>query len=380
MSQQSTGDKTEKPTPQKLRKAKQEGQVARSRDIGTAVGVLVALKLVVMLAPGWLVELRRMFALSFADLSGDNGLGNAASMLFPATLLLIGKMLAPLAAVPVAIVIASLVPGGWMMSRKNFMPKFSKLNPIAGLKRLVSGKHYVQFGTTVLKAAVLIVTLVIVCRANLEGFIRLQGAPLMDALAGGADLFLTSALTLAGVIVVFALIDVPIQRMIFMRDQRMTKRDIKDEMKQSEGKPEVKSRIRQIQRQLARQGIRKTVPTADVVVMNPTHYAVALKYDAERAQAPYVVAKGVDEVALFIRDVAKEHGVEVLVLPPLARAVYHTSQVNQQIPAALYRAVAQVLSYVLQIHAFRSNGARGMAPLLPTGFDIPEHLQKAKSS
>ena len=379
MSQQSNnGDKTEKATPQKLRKAKQEGQVARSRDIVTAVGILVALKLSVVLAPGWSIELKRLFALSFADLHGDGALGNAGSMLFPATLMLIGKMVAPLAAVPVAIVIASLVPGGWMMSRKNFMPKFSKLNPISGLKRLVSRKHYVQFGTTVLKAITLMVTLFIVCRANLNGFIRLQGAPLMDALVGGADLFLTSALTLAGVIAVFALIDIPIQWMTFMKDQRMSKRDIKDEMKQSEGKPEVKSRIRQIQRQMARSGMRKTVPTADVVVMNPTHYAVALKYDESRAQAPYVVAKGVDEVALFIRDVAKEHGVEVLVLPPLARAIYHTSQVNQQIPAALYRAVAQVLSYVLQIKAFRTNG-RGVAPSLPTGLNIPEHLQKAQS-
>lgn len=379
MSQQSTGDKTEKATPQKLRKAKQEGQVARSRDIGTAVGVLVALKLVIVLAPGWLIELRRLFALSFADLSADGALGNASSMMFPATLLLIGKMLAPLAAVPVAVVVASLVPGGWVLSGKNMMPKFSRMNPISGLKRLVSGKHYIQFGTTVLKAAALIAVLFIVCRANVIAFTKLQGVPLASALVGGADLFLNSVLALTGMMVVFALIDVPVQRMIFMRDQRMTKRDIKDEMKQSEGKPEVKSRIRQIQRQMARGGIRKAVPTADVVVMNPTHYAVALKYDESKAQAPYVVAKGIDETALFIRDVAKEHSIEVIELPPLARAVYHTSQVNQQIPAALYRAVAQVLTYVLQIKAFR-NGQRGLEPTLPSHFDIPEHLQKAKSA
>ncbi|CAJ0819365.1 flagellar type III secretion system protein FlhB [Ralstonia flaminis] len=378
MSQQSKGDKTEKATPQKLRKAKKEGQVARSRDIGTAVGVLVALKLIVVLAPGWLIDLRRLFALSFADLSADGALGDTASMLFPATLLLIGKMLAPLVAVPAAVIIASIVPGGWVMSSKNFMPKMSRMNPIEGIKRLVSGKHYIQFGTTMVKAMALIATLVIVCRVNLVGFAKLQGAPLANALAGGADLFLNSALAMAGMLVLFALIDVPVQWMIFMRGQRMSKRDIKDEMKQSEGKPEVKSRIRQIQRQLARQGIRKTVPTADVVVMNPTHYAVALKYDESRAHAPYVVAKGIDETALFIRDVAKEHGIEVIELPPLARAVYHTSQVNQQIPAALYRAVAQVLTYVLQIKAFR-HGKRGLEPMLPNHFDIPDHLQKAQS-
>ena len=378
MSEQQTGDKTEKATPQKLRKARMEGQVARSRDIGTCVGILIALKLIVVLTPAWLVELKHIFALSFADLSGDDRIGNAASMLFPAAVLLLCKMLAPLAAVPAGIIIASLVPGGWTLSHKNVMPKLNRLNPLSGLKRLVSGKHYVQFGTTVLKALVLMATLFIVCRSNLSGFVRLQGAPLADALTGGANLFLTSALTLTCIIIVFALVDIPVQQIIFKRGQRMSKRDIKDEMKQSEGKPEIKSRIRQIQRQLARQGIRKTVPTADVVVMNPTHYAIALKYDVTRAQAPYVVAKGVDEVALFIRDVARGHNVEVIELPPLARAIYHTSQVNQQIPAELYRAVAQVLSYVLQIKAFR-NGGRDVSPSLPTGITIPEHLQKSQS-
>lgn len=378
MSEQQTGDKTEKATPQKLRKARMEGQVARSRDVGMCVGILVSLKLIVILTPDWLIELKHIFALSFADLSAHGALGNAGSMLFPAVILLICKMLSPLAAVPAGIILASLVPGGWAISHKNTMPKLSRLNPLSGLKRLISGKHYIQFGTTVIKALVLMATLFIVCRANLSGFIRLQGAPLTDALIGGTNLFLSSALTLSGIIAVFALIDVPVQQIIFKRGQRMSKRDIKDEMKQSEGKPEVKSRIRQIQRQLARQGIRKTVPTADVVVMNPTHYAVALKYDGSRAQAPYVVAKGIDEVALFIRDVAREHDVEVLELPPLTRAIYHTSQVNQQIPAVLYRAVAQVLSYVLQIKAFRSGG-RAVAPSLPAGLTIPEHLQKPQS-
>jgi flagellar biosynthesis protein FlhB len=373
--QQSTGDKTEKATPQKLRKAREEGQVARSKDIATAIGVLVSLKLIMVLAPGWLGDFRRLFALAMVDLSADTALANAQSMLFPTVLLLIGKMLAPLAVVPAFVIVGSLLPGGWIFSHKNFMPKPSRMNPIAGLKRLVSGKHYVQFATTVAKAALLIATLWIVCASNLNSFVRLQGAPLADALKGGATLFLDSALVLAGVLAVFALIDVPVQRFIFLKGQRMSKRDVKDEHKRSEGSPEVKSRIRQIQRQMARQGIRKTVPDADVVVMNPTHYAVALKYDTDKAQAPYVVAKGIDDTALFIRDVAREHGIDVLEIPPLARAIYHTSQVNQQIPAALYRAVAQVLTYVLQIKAFRS-GTRTTRPDEPVSLDIPDSLQE----
>ncbi|WP_153074611.1 flagellar type III secretion system protein FlhB [Paraburkholderia bonniea] len=379
MSQSQTGDKTEKASPQKLRKAKQEGQVTRSRDVATAIGIFVSLKLFVALLPGWLHEMKNLFALSMADLSGVNGLDNALSLLFPTTLLLIGKMLAPLAAVPLAIIVGSMFPGGWIMSHKNFMPKASRLNPISNLKRLVSRKHYIQFGTTVLKAATLAAVLWTVCRANLDHFVRLQGTSLPDALAGGSALFLNSALALSGVLIAYALIDAPVQRMLFLREQRMSKRDIKDEMKNSEGRPEVKSRIRQLQRQFARQGIRKTVPSADVVIVNPTHYAVALKYDESRAQAPYVVAKGIDETALLIREVARQHGVEVLELPPLARAVYHTSQVNQQIPAALYRAVAQVLSYVLQINAFQ-RGLSGQRPQMPRVFDIPEELQRAQAS
>ncbi|WP_153099466.1 flagellar type III secretion system protein FlhB [Paraburkholderia hayleyella] len=379
MSQSQTGDKTEKASPQKLRKAKQEGQVSRSRDIATAIGIFVSLKLIFALAPGWLQQMKSLFALSMADLSGVNGLDNAMSRLFPATLLLIAQMLAPLALVPLCIVFGSLFPGGWIMSHKNFMPKGNRLNPLSNLKRLVSRKHYIQVGTTVLKAVALSTVLWTVCRANLEHFVHLQGATLLDALTGGAELFLNSTLALSGVLIAFALIDVPVQRVLFMREQRMSKRDIKDEMKNSEGRPEVKSRIRQIQRQFARQGIRKTVPGADVVIVNPTHYAVALKYDESRAQAPFVVAKGIDETALLIREVARQHGVEVLELPPLARAVYHTSQVNQQIPAALYRAVAQVLSYVLQINAFQQ-GLSPHRPLMPNAFDIPEELQRAQAS
>jgi len=371
---QSTGDKTEQATPQKLRNAKRRGHVARSRDVATAIGTLVSLKLAVVLAPAWLDDFRGLFAVSLVERFGDGGAQHVMSTLFGTVLLLIGKMLAPFAVVPLCVVAGSLFPGGWVFSHENFMPKAQRMNPISGLKRLVSRKHYTQLAITVAKAAVLVATLWWVCRASIDSFIGLQRVPFETALVGGAALFVDATLALIGVLIVFALIDLPLQRMLFMREQRMSKRDIKDEMKQSEGRPEVKGRIRQIQRQMTRRGIRKAVPEADVVVMNPTHYAVALKYDVSKAQAPYVVAKGVDETAHFIRDVAREHEIEVLVLPPLARAIYHTSQVDQQIPAALYQAVAKVLFYVLQIDAFRQ-GKRATRPAEPIDLDIPENLQ-----
>ncbi|MGC1548513.1 MAG: flagellar type III secretion system protein FlhB [Rhodanobacter sp.] len=389
MSQSSTGDKTEKATPQKLRKTREEGQVTRSRDIGTAVGVFVSLKIILFMLPGWLGDFRRLFALSLADFNGIgltgadgggiDGIGNASSLIFPGVLVLVGKMVLPLVAVPLSIVAVSLVPGGWIFSAKNFMPKANRLSPAANLKKLVSGKHYVQIGTMVLKAAAVGFVLWKVCRSNVNDFVRLQGAPLADALHGGATLLVDSVLLLSGVLILFSLIDVPIQHFLFLRGQRMSKKDIKEEHKNSEGRPEVKSRIRQLQRAMARQSVRKTVPTADVVIVNPTHYAVALKYDESKAQAPFVVAKGIDETALFIREIARKHKIEILELPPLARAIYNTSQVNQQIPAALYRAVAQVLTYVLQIGAFRK-GQRPAQPRLPSDFDIPEQLSNPSPS
>jgi flagellar biosynthetic protein FlhB len=159
----------------------------------------------------------------------------------------------------------------------------------------------------------------------------------------------------------------------------MSKQEVKEEHKSSEGRPEVRQRIRQLQQQLARRSVRKTVPNADVVIVNPEHYAVALKYDTKRAEAPYVVAKGVDEMALYIRRVAHEHKIETLSLPPLARAIYNTSQVQQQIPAQLYQAVSQVLNYVLQLNAFR-DGRRQAPPRFPNEVAVPSHLSEVSAS
>jgi len=372
MSQGQSGDKTEKPTPQKLRKAREEGQVARSREVGTAVGMAACVLAVLWLAPGWLDDFRQLFMLSMPG-AGQGGLDDAASRLFPATLLLVGRMLLPLAAVPACIVLASLFPGGWVLAPVHLRPKFGRLDPVANLGRLFKPRHYAQTAMLVLKSAAVVAVLWWLCRANMRAFAALQGVPLEDALVGGARLLVHTVLWLCAVLVAFALADVPVQRLLFLREQRMSKRDIKEELKQVEGRPEVKQRMRQLRRAMLHHGIRRAVPTADVVVVNPTHYAVALKYDESRAQAPFVVAKGLDESALFIRQVAEAHGVEVLTLPPLARAVYHTSQVNQQIPAALYDAVAQVLIYVLQIKAFR-RGERRTPPRQPSRLDIPAEL------
>jgi flagellar biosynthetic protein FlhB len=184
---------------------------------------------------------------------------------------------------------------------------------------------------------------------------------------------------MCAVFILFAAIDVPLQAFLFGQGQRMSKQEQKEEHKTNEGRPEVRQRIRQLQNQLARRSVRKTVPGADVVIVNPEHYAVALKYDSKRAEAPFVVAKGVDEMALYIRRVAAEHKIETLALPPLARAIYNTSQVQQQIPAQLYQAVSQVLNYVLQLNAFR-DGRRQAPPRFPNEVAVPPHLSEVSAS
>jgi len=371
--QQDTGEKSEKATPHKLRQSRLQGQVPRSRDWATVVGILVSLQLLVLLTPGYLEDFRVLFRQGFAALDGDGALDNVWSNTFSATMMLGFKLVLPLAAIPVFIIIGGLFPGGWLFAPTHLKPKLERLNPFGYLKRLFKPRHAAAVISSILKAALLIVVLYQVSTRGVGEFLHLQSLALPDALSHGTGLMVRGVLWLCAVMLLFGLIDLPVQALVFLREQRMSKRDLKEEMKSTEGRPEVRQRVRQLQHQMARGGIRRTVPEADVVIANPTHFAVALKYDSTRAEAPFVVAKGVDESAQYIRQVALEHGVEVLTLPPLARAIYNTSQVNQQIPAMLYKAVAQVLTYVLQLQAFRE-GRRDRQPAPPDDLAIPPHL------
>jgi flagellar biosynthetic protein FlhB len=369
------GDKTEKASSQKLKKARDEGQVVRSRDLATAIGILCSLKLFAYLLPSYLESFRALFRLVFVPLGAAGAIENALSVVFPAALLLLVQMVLPLLAVPLAVVLASLVPGGWVVSTSHWAPQLSRLSPLRNLGQLFSQRHAIGVATSVAKALVLALVLVHVSRSGVAAWVDLQRLPLPDALVRGASMMFDGLMAMAAVFVLFAVVDVPVQAFLFAKNQRMSKQEVKEEHKSTEGRPEVRQRIRQLQHQLARRSVSKTVPTADVVIVNPEHYAVALKYDTKRAEAPFVVAKGVDEMALYIRQVAHQHKVETLALPPLARAIYNTSQVQQQIPAALYQAVSQVLNYVLQLNAFR-DGRRQAPPPFPEQVAVPPHLSE----
>jgi flagellar biosynthesis protein FlhB len=369
------GDKTEKPSAQKLKKAREQGQSVKSKDLTMAIGIFVSLKLLVFLTPGYLEDFRSLFLQNFASLDGSGTLENVWSGTFQTAMVLLAKMLLPLFVMPLVAILASVVPGGFVVSTEHLVPKFGRLSPLANLKRLVDPKHFFELATSILKVVVLIAVAVHVTRSGADAYLHLQAKPFGEAVADGASMMLDGVMALCMVFLLFGAIDLPAQIFFFMRGQRMSKRDLKDEHKSNEGNPQVRQRIRGLQRQMAKRSARKSVPTADVVIVNPEHYAVALKYDENRAEAPFVVAKGVDEIAFYIREIALEHGVEVLPLPPLARAIYNTSQVHQQIPMPLYKVVAQVLTYVMQLKAFR-NGRRHAQPHLPADLDVPTHLSE----
>jgi flagellar biosynthetic protein FlhB len=335
--------------------------------------------LLVFLLPDYLESFRALFRLVFVPVGEAGATENALSIVFSAAAMLLIKMLLPLFGVTLAVVISSLVPGGWNFSTVSLMPNFGRFSPISNLGQLASGKHWTTFGVSVAKATVLAVVLVHVVRSGAMSWVDLQRMPLSDAMLRGASQMFDGLMALISVFLIFALIDVPLQAFLFARSQRMSKQDVKEEYKSSEGKPEIKARIRQIQQQLARRNVNKTVPGADVVIVNPEHYAVALKYDTDRAEAPFVVAKGIDEMALYIRAVAAKHKIETVALPPLARAIYNTSQVQQQIPAQLYQAVSQVLNYVLQLNAFR-DGRRQAPPRFPNEVVVPSKLSEVSAT
>jgi flagellar biosynthesis protein FlhB len=378
MAESSSADKSEQATDQKLRRVREEGQVPRSRDLATAVGLVATIQVTSWMMPSHLDRFRTLLLRGFADASGVGSLDNAWSTVWFDAWLLLLALVTPLAITPLLVFVTSLMPGGWLFSTSNWQPKFSRMNPQSNLGRLFTGKHYAEFGMSLLKATTVGLVVYLFCDASIPRFVSLAAMPLDQAVNSGVALFMEGVMAVVTVFVVLALLDAPLQRFLFLLGQKMSKQEVKEEHKSSEGRPEVRQRIRQIQRQLSQRSIRKAVPDADAVIVNPEHYAVAVRYNASKAEAPYVVAKGIDEMALYIREVARRHKVEIVHLPPLARAIYHTSQVNQQIPATLYRAVAQTLHYVFQIKAFR-NGERASAPSLPTDHDVPAHLSDPAS-
>ncbi|MEZ6876990.1 flagellar biosynthesis protein FlhB [Enterobacter sp. KBR-315C3_2022] len=369
------GDKSEKPTAQKLRKAREKGDLPRSKDLTMAVGLLASFITMSVFFPYYKQLVGESFS-AVGMMAGRIDDEGALSQFLLLNVWVIIRFIGTLVPIPVACIVASLVPGGWMFTVSKLKPDFKKLSPISGVKRMFSSSHYVDVGKMMLKCGIILAVLYSMVHSSLNPLLHLQRLNLNQAIHQGFGILHHVLVYFITVIVIFALLDVPLAKFMFTKKMRMTKQEVKEEHKNNDGNPQVKGRIRQLQRQMAMGQINRTVPDADVIITNPTHYAVALKYDPNKAEAPYIVAKGMDDIALHIRDVARTHQIEIVEFPPLARAVYHTTRVNQQIPAQLFRAIAHVLTYVMQLKSWRT-GQLEQKPRLNRQINIPKEVLKA---
>ncbi len=375
MSQNSAQDKTEKPTEKRLRKAREEGQVARSRELNTVVLLMVHLAGMLWFADVvW--NMFQGVLITNLQLDKSNLTAEGMQIAIGESLLNMMASLLPMLGVAYGVMwITGSMPGGFLFSRKLFGFKFSKLNPISGLGRMMGTNSLVELAKSIAKIILLGSCLYAFLSQLAERLIQLQMMSLSSALHEGLGMLFLALMITSCMLLLVAAIDVPYQQHSILSKIKMTRQEVKEERKSADGSPEVKSRIRQIQYQLANRKIEDRVPKADVIVTNPTHFAVAIRYSESDARAPYVVAKGVDEMAFRIREVAKKHNKEILELPPLARAIYHSTRVDQEVPAALYTAVAYVLTYVMQLNAYKSG--RGHLPAPIPELDIPSHLIKS---
>lgn len=373
MAENSSGEKSEKPTPGKLKKARDKGELPRSKDMTMATLVVASFITISAFFPYYRQLVQESFT-SVAVMAGKLDDPGALQMFMMRNVTILFKFLATLLPIPAAAIVASLIPGGWIFSPKKLVPDLKKLNPIQGVKRIFSASHLTDVLKMVAKCIVVLVLLYILIQSELYPFIHLQSMPLVQSINQGLSIYHGALLYFVIMMMVFAVIDIPLSKYLFTKKMKMTKQEVREEYKNNEGNPQIKARIRQVQQQMAMGQINVTVPTADVVITNPTHFAVALKYDPDKAKAPYIVAKGVDDLALYIRDVARTNNIEIVEFPPLARAVYHTTRVNQQIPAQLFRAIAHVLTYVLQLKSWRAGQSE--KPVLNKQIVIPKEVME----
>jgi flagellar biosynthesis protein FlhB len=362
----------------KIKKSREEGQLPRSRDLPHAFVMAAFALLAWSMAPRaldeWLGVMRDGLRFSHQSLSTP-GIHSAVladvALRFANTAGFVGAVLM------LAAIAANLAGGGWNFSMKALGPKWSHLDPIGGIGRLFSAQNV----GTALKAALLAVVLavvgVLVLMNATPQYVALMSAPLEGALAKMGELLLSGFGVLLLTLCAFAVVDWPLQRQLYLKRLRMSRNEAKQEQKETDGSPEIKARQRQRMREMTRQRMMAAVPKADLVVMNPTHYAVALRYDEAKMGAPFVVAKGVDVLAMRIRDVAKEHKVPVLQAPALARALYAHAKLDREVPLSLFAAVAQVLAYVYQLRASIGGQAVPEAPNPPVPPGLDPHAKDA---
>lgn len=372
MAEESDLEKTEEPTGRRLERAREQGEVPRSRELGTFLILIVAASAFWMLG-AWFVQrsialfrssllpspqhLREPDQMLFrlADVSGD------AFFIF---LPLLGVLL-------LAVVLPPFFLNAWVFAPKGFMPDFNRLNPVSGFGRLFSLNGLMELGKAILKAVLIGGVAAMLIWGERDEIFGLMAEPLETGLAHAGHLLTYSFLILVAALLLIVAADVPFQLWHYTEKLKMTREEVRQESKETEGDPQVKGRIRSLQMQAARRRMMAAVPKADVIVTNPTHFAVALVYSTGM-RAPKVVAKGMGAIAQRIKALGAEHGVPMLEAPPLARALYKHADLDAEIPGALYTAVAEVLAYVYQLSSWRMMG--GDYPTPPRNLPVPPEL------
>ncbi len=367
-------EKTEQPTAKRLDDARRKGQVPRSRELNTMAVTMIGVVSLVAMSRSLGGSLSQMMSERFVltreeifdvnSMLANLGQGVAEAFLGLSPFFLL---------VMVAAIFSSVALGGISFSSEALAPKLEKLSPLKGFKRMFSARGLMELVKAMAKFLLIGGITVLLLYNTLGKYLALHGMEIDQAVSHLNGLIGWSVILLASSLILIAAIDVPFQLWDHKRQLKMTRQELRDEMKDTEGRPEIKSRIRQLQREMAQRRMMEQVPKADVIVTNPTHYAVALQYDPERMHAPKLVAKGADLIAMNIRQVAQEHKVPLVESPMLARAIYFHTEIDAYIPAGLYLAVAKLLAYVFQLRAYRAEG--GERPRMPDDLTVPEEYQ-----
>ena len=376
MAENETGqERTEQPTQKRLQDARDKGEVLRSKEFNTLImmlGVSVALSVAGGYFGNQFVKLIRGLLSIDPALAMDRQ--RVLGHVLAAAREMIVLQLPLFGVVVIAAFIGPALLGGIRIGSESMNLKWQQLNPIKGVGRMFSLYALLELAKTLLKVLWLALVIVMVGSVLTERIVHLSALPVAAAVQQALSMIAISLFALTAALVPIAAIDLPHQIWQYLKKLRMTRQEMRDEHKELEGKPEVKGRVRQLQRELANRRMMEAVPTADVVITNPSHYAVALRYDPEGQGAPIVVARGVDAIAARIREIACAHNVPLFAAPPLARAIYFSTKLDHTIPAGLYVAVARVLAYIFQLRA--STGGPFVVPDQPTDLPVPDEFLK----
>jgi flagellar biosynthetic protein FlhB len=361
------GERTEEPSQRRLQEARERGQIPRSRELtnfATMIGGSAALVAIGGTVAAHLSQLmRRSLSIDEKSLRTTDSM---AASLGDACISAVTAVLPVFGALICMVLLASVVLGGWNFSSKALAPDFSRLSPLSGIKRLFGLHGISELAKALLKCLVVSAVCAAIVSSIFGDVLALGRMAPRAAISRGAGLLSWAFVWLCASLALVVIVDVPLQIFQFKRALRMTRQELRDESKELDGRPETKQRIRQMQQTLARRRMMHKVPTADVLIVNPTHFAVALKYDPKKMRAPVVLAKGVDLVAQNIRRIAEEHRVPVFESPKLARALYRSTDLNKEIPSGLYVAVAQILSYIFRVRTLNPTVAARVVRPNPT--------------